>query len=154
MANKRKYPKVVGYWVYTIYIPSIAKYYVGVSKQQCSHRWIKSKYNGTVLEPYLDEFDSMIKTVVVDNLTKEEALKKEDALIQELNDLCVNERRSGLIANDINAYHRECYKNNQEHKKQYYENNKERILERAKQRYLKKKLTKQVNQLTLFDLAS
>lgn len=168
MGRKRKYPEVKGWWLYTIKVPSINKYYIGVSKQQCSQRWCKSNYKGKSLAPYLNEWDSMIKTVLVDNLTKEEALKKEDALIQELRfkNLCINERRSGLIeVSDINAYQRE-------HQKQYYENNKERILERKKQRYqndaeyrerileqhkqyrLKKKLEKQQNQLTLFDLAS
>lgn len=173
--GKRKYPEIKGYWVYSIQVPSINKYYIGVSRcKECYQRWQKSLYNGTALEPYLDEFDSMIKTVLVDNLTKEEALKYEDALIQELqmNDLCINSKRSGLIANDINSYNRELLKNNTEyhenHKqlcKQWREDNKEKIREYNKQYYeknkekqrqrrVKKKLEKQVNQLTLFDLAS
>lgn len=132
--SNRKYPKVKGYWLYTIFIPSIQKYYVGVSKQQCWRRWNKSNYIGKSLEPYLDEFESMIKTVIKDNLTKEQALKKEDALIQELRlkNLCINERRSGLIANDINAYNREYYQNNTEFR--------ERQKELKKQRYKRKKL--------------
>lgn len=151
---KRKYPKVEGYWVYTIYVPSINKYYVGISKQKCCRRWIKSKYNGTVLEPYLEEWDSMGKTVLVDDLsTKEDALKKEDALIQELNNLCINERRSGLIyVNNKNGYEREYREENREqyneyqrqwnkdnkekrrkYDKQYRENNKEKVREKNKQ---------------------
>lgn len=166
--GKRKYREVKGWWLYTIKVPSINKYYIGVSKQQCWRRWNKSNYIGKSLEPYLSEWELMVKTVIQDNLTKEEALKKEDALIQELRlkDLCINSNRSGLIrVSDINAYQRE-------HQKQYYENNKERILERKKQRYendaeyreqqkkrnrqsrLKKRLEKQQNQLTLFDIAS
>lgn len=163
MANKRKYPKVVGYWVYTIYIPSVAKYYVGISKQQCYLRWRKASYKGVALEPYLSEWDNMEKIVIQDNLTKEEALKKEDELIQELrvNDLCINSKRSGLIANDKNVYMSEYYKNNKEYRertnqqrKQWQEDNKEKWNEYRRQRYLKKKLQQQQTQLTLFDIAS
>lgn len=31
MANKRKYPEVVGWWVYSIQVPSNGKFYIGVS---------------------------------------------------------------------------------------------------------------------------
>lgn len=158
MAGKRKYPKVVGYWVYSIYVPSVNKYYIGISKQQCCQRWKKKDYKGIIIEPYLDEWDNMVKTVVKDNLTKEQALKKEDELIQSLRlkDLCLNERRSGLITkNDRNGYNKEYYENNPEYFKQYYEDNKERIKEKRRQRYKRKKLQKQQeNQLTLFDIAS
>lgn len=41
MAGKRKYPEVKGWWIYSIKIPSINKYYIGVSKQQCCQRWQK-----------------------------------------------------------------------------------------------------------------
>jgi hypothetical protein len=155
--------------VYSIKIPSINKYYIGVSKQKCSHRWRKSMYKGMALEPYLDEWESMEKTVIEDNLTKEEALKKEDVLIQELNDLCINSNRSGWIAkNDKNAYARELYQNNPEYRerkkqlqkqwrennpyymKQWRENNKEKMREYDKQH----NKSEQQNQLTLFDLAS
>lgn len=167
--SNRKYPEVKGYWVYSIYVPSIAKYYVGISKsKECCQRWQKSRYIGIVLEQYLDEWDSMEKTVIQDNLTKEEALKKEDELIQalRLKDLCINSNRSGLIrVTDKNAYNREYYKNNSEYrkrrkeyikqwqkdnkekekerKKQYYEDNKEKISKQRRQRRLKKKLEKQ-----------
>lgn len=117
----------------------------------------KKWYKGIVIEPYLDEWESMEKTVIKDNLTKEEALKKEDALIQELNDLCINERRSGLITKDKNEYQKQYYEDNTEYYKQYYEDNKERIKEKRRQRYQRKKLEKQQQQqtqLTLFDEAS
>lgn len=141
--SKRKYEDVKGYWLYSIKVPSVNKYYIGVSKQQCSQRWKKAKYKDCSLEPYLQEWDSMIKTVLVDNLTKEEALKYEDALIQSLqmNNLCINRQRSGLIASDKNAYHRELLKNNPEYRerekqlcKQWYEKNKEKMREYDKQR--------------------
>lgn len=132
MARKRKYEKVSNYWVYSIKVPSINKYYIGVSKQQCYHRWCKTYYKGMALEPYLDEWDSMIKTVLVDNLTKEQAYQYEDNILRALsiNNLCINTNRSGLIeVSDINAY-------NREYKKQLYENNpeyREREIQRAKQ---------------------
>lgn len=153
MARKRKYEAIQGYWVYTIKVPSINKYYVGVSKQQCSDRWVKSKYKDKSLAPYLDEWDSMIKTVLVDNLTKEQAYKYEDNIIQALcmNGLCINSYRSGLISvNDINAYQKQWYEDNIEQKREYqkqrYENDseyRERKKQQVKQRRLKKKLEKQ-----------
>ena len=71
----------------------------------------------------------MIKTVLVDNLTKEQAYQYEDNIIRALkmNNLCINERRSGLIeTNDKNAYMRRYYK-------QYYEDNKEQLIQCNKQ---------------------
>lgn len=151
MANKRKYPEVKGWWVYSIKIPSINKYYIGVSKQKCCQRWRKSLYKGMALEPYLDEWDSMIKTVLVDNLTKEQAYQYEDNIIRalQMNNLCVNELRSGLVANDKNAYKRELRKNNTEYRelqnqavRQWRLNNPEYY----KQYRLKKKLEQQQKQ--------
>jgi acetyl/propionyl-CoA carboxylase alpha subunit len=147
MANKRKYPEVKGYWVYSIQIKSNGKYYIGVSKcKKCSQRWQKSRYKGTALEPYLDEWDSMIKTVLVDNLTKEQAYQYEDNIIRalQMNDLCINTNRSGLIrVSDTNAYQRELLKNNPEYRerekqycKQRYENDvefRERVKQQVKQ---------------------
>lgn len=143
MARKRKYEKVSNYWVYSIKVPSVNKYYIGVSRcKECSQRWIKSLYKDKSLEPYLNEWDSMIKTVLIDNLTKEEAYQYEDNIIQALkmNNLCINSNRSGLIADDINAYMKEYYENNTEFRecrkqqaKQYYEKNKEREKQQAKQ---------------------
>lgn len=143
--SNRKYPTVEGYWLYTIYVPSVAKYYVGVSKQPCNRRWRKTNYKGMALEPYLSEWQDMTKTIIVDNLTKEEAYQYEDNIIRalQMNDLCINERRSGLIeVSDKNAYQKELLKNNIEYRerqkqlrKQWYENNKEEVLERKKQYY-------------------
>jgi hypothetical protein len=171
--GKRKYEDVKGYWVYSIQVPSVNKYYIGVSKRKCCNRWKKSCYKGKSLEPYLSEWQDMIKTVLVDNLTKEEAYKYEDNIIRalQMNDLCINKHCSGLIrVNDINGYKRELLKNNteyhenqkqrckqwqknnreqyNEYQKQYYERNKEKIKEKRRQRYQKKKLEKQ--QMNLF----
>jgi len=120
MANKRKYPEVQGYWVYSIKIPSNNKYYIGVSgAKKCCQRFAKNKYETCSLNQYLNEWDSMEKTVLVDNLTKEQAYQYEDNIIRALkmNNLCINEQISGLIeANDINAYKREYRKNNTEYR--------------------------------------
>lgn len=177
---ERKYPKVQGYWLYTIYVPSINKYYIGVSGcKECCQRWHKSAYLNTVLKHYFNEWDSMEKTVLIDGLNREEAFKKEDELIQELrmNDLCINKQRSGLFrTNDANAYMREYREDNteyQEYQKQWHENNpdynkqwreqqKQQAIQRAnqqakqrsKQNRLMKKLQQQQTQLTLFDEAS
>lgn len=140
----RKYEDVKGYWVYSIKVPSINKFYIGVSKQPCNRRWRKCNYKGLALEPYLNEWQDMIKTVLMDGLSKEQAYQYEDNIIRalQMNNICLNEQRSGLIANDINAYHKELLKNNPEYYenqkqlcKQWYENNKEDVefRERKKQ---------------------
>ena len=139
MANKRKYPKVQGYWVYSIYIPSINKYYIGYSGvKNCCQRWHKSRYKRLALEQYLDEWDSMVKTVLIDGLSKQESFIYEGKIIDALsmNNLCINSNRSGLITNDKNAYQRELYENNTELRerkkqrgKQWEKDNKEKRIE-------------------------
>lgn len=166
--GKRRYPKVSGYWVYVIQIPSICKFYVGVSKRQCYQRWKKSEYKSCLLKEYISEWQDMNKNVIQDNLTREEALQLEDALIQVLSryNLCINEQRSGLIkVSDVNAYNREKRKQhsekynenrrqrnandaeyrerNKQRSKQWWENNKEQINEKRRQRYQRKKLEQQ-----------
>lgn len=182
--SNRKYPKVQDYWVYSIYVQSVDKYYIGISKQQCSRRWQKVLYKKNSIEPYLDEWDSMIKTVIQDNLTKEEAVKLEDDLIVKYTQegKCINERRSGWVKkNDVKAYEREHQRKYRENNRkelnkyhrEYRTKNRERRNKKARERYktdeefrekeckrqrerrAKKKLDKlQQNQLTLFDLAS
>lgn len=141
----RKYPKVVGYWVYSIYVPSINKYYIGVSKTHCHKRWRKSGYKSGSLAPYLEEWDSLFKTVIQDNLTKEEALKKEDELIQELakDGLCINTNRSGLITSDANVYMRELRKTNTEYRERENQYHKQRYETDAEYREHKKQQRKQ-----------
>lgn len=153
MSRKRKYPEVKGYWVYSIQVPSVNKYYIGVSRRkECSQRWIKSKYESMVLAPYLEEWDSMTKTVLVDGLSKEQAYKYEDNIIQALkmNNLCINSNRSGLIADDINAYQREYIKQYRKNNTEFRERNNQRAKqwrldnpEYHKQYYERKKLEKQ-----------
>lgn len=127
----KKYPEVKGYWVYSIQIKSNGKYYIGVSRsKKCSKRWNKASYKSCSLNQYLDEWESMKKTVLVDNLSsKEEALKMEDNIIRalQMNDLCINELRSGLITSDKNAYKRELRKNNPEYREREYQRSKQRV---------------------------
>lgn len=150
MGRKKIYEEVKGYWVYSIQVPSINKYYIGISGvKKCSQRWYKKAYESSSLAPYLDEWDSMIKTVLIDGLNREQAYQYEGKIIDALsmNNLCINKQRSGLIrVSDINAYHKECYKNNSEYRenqkqraKQYRYNNREQIREYRKQYRLKKK---------------
>lgn len=141
--GKRKYPKVSGYWIYSIKIPSINKYYIGMSRRkECWERWCKSKYKGSSLEPYFSEWQSMEKTILANGLTKEEALKYEDNIIQALsmNDLCINSKRSGLITSDINVYQKD-------YQKEYRENNREQYNEYHKQ-YMKQYRLKKKQQET------
>lgn len=170
-----KYEKVNNYWVYSIKIPSINKYYIGVSKLQCCQRWQKSRYQSGSLKEYLQEWQDMEKKVLIDGLNREQSYLYEGKIIEALskNDLCINTNRSGLIqANDINAYHREFYQNNHEYHenqkqrckqwrldnpeyyKQWQKDNKEKWNEYMKQYQkeyrLKKKLEQQNQQLNLF----
>lgn len=150
--SKRKYPEVKGWWVYSIKIPSINKYYIGISKRkECCNRWIKSKYKNTALEPYLSEWENIEKTVLVDNLnSKKEALKMEDNIIRalQMNNLTINERRSGLIyTNDENAYMREYREDNREKYNEYHrqwsKDNREKKNKYQRQYRLKKKLERE-----------
>lgn len=70
------------------------------------------------LEPYLDEWQDMVKTVLIDGLNKQDAFMYEGKIIDALsmNNLCLNERRSGLIrTNDRRSYYKELKKNNTEY---------------------------------------
>lgn len=169
---KRKYPKVVSYWVYSLYVPSIDSYYIGYSgRKECSERWLKNRYKRSSLEPYLDEWDNIVKTVIQDGLTKEQAVQLEDELIIKYRNenRCVNQYRSGWIEkNDKNVYAKEFYKTNEElrekrkkrereryHKNMLNEEFREKERKRSRERRAKKKLKKQQQvQLTLFDLES
>ena len=170
---KKKYPKVEGYWVYSLYVPSIDSYYIGYSgRKECSERWLKNRYKRSSLEPYLDEWQDIIKTVIKDGLTKEQAVQLEDELIIEYTkeSKCINSKRSGWIAkNDKNVYAIELYKTNEEfrekrkkrereryHKNMLNEEFREKERKRSRERRAKKKLEKQQQepQLTLFDLES
>lgn len=127
------YPTTNGYWVYGHRTPR-HQWYIGMSQQQPKDRWKPSNYKGMSLEPYIEEYgwDNLEHRVFIDGLNKTQAELIEDIFITRLRTegLCMNKQRSGGRRRD----NTEEYK--QEHnkqKKQYYETNKERIIERQKQ---------------------
>lgn len=94
-----KYQKVTGWWVYVI--KSLDNmYYPGCSGQKyvCG-RWNPNGYRRTELYPYIEQYgwDNLEKIVLIDGLTKEQALQWENRLIkmyQQLN-CCINKKTSG-----------------------------------------------------------
>lgn len=144
--SKRKYPIVIRWWVYSIYIPSIDSYYIGMSKRQCCERWVKNHYKTMSLNSYLDEWESMVKTVIRDGLTEKQAVKLEDKLITKYTKIgkCINQRRSGWIAKT----------NRNVYQKEQRDNNRKEVNRKQREYRAKKKLEQNQNQLTLFDLAS
>lgn len=118
MSRKRKYQKTTGYWVYAHVTPD-DKYYIGMSQMQPCYRWRKNSYKDNSLQPYIQKFgwENIKHIIIQDNLTKEDASKIEDALIQAAkeNGNCVNQQRSGLIkVSDVNAYAKQLYAENEE----------------------------------------
>ena len=98
MSRHRKYPKTTGWYVYKHVFPN-DMYYPGISSQQPCDRWQPSHYNTTSARIYIEQFgwENVVHVIVADGLTKEEAEKLEDQLIEEgkLNGLCINAYRSG-----------------------------------------------------------
>lgn len=139
MGRNRKYREVKGWWLYSIQVKSNGKYYIGISKcKECWQRWQKKGYEGTALEPYLNEWQDMKKTVLIDGLNKQDAYIYEGKIIEALsmNNLCINERRSGLISiSDKNAYHREYMKQYRKDNTEYQEYKKQYNKQYHKQRY-------------------
>ena len=98
-----KYQKVTGWWVYVIKSPD-NMYYPGYSggkdgTEQPEKRWYPSGYKETSLFPYIEQFgwENLEKVVLIDGLTREQALKWEDRLICMYTKLgcCINKQRSG-----------------------------------------------------------
>lgn len=131
------------YFVYEHWTPS-DEVYVGVTGQDLKERWKPSAYKGISLEPYINEFgwDNISHTVVDEFYTRDEALKKEDELIQYYREqgCCINSHRSGLIqASNPKEYNKQRYQDNKEdilaQNKQYREEHKEEIQAQNKQYY-------------------
>ena len=105
-------------------------YYFGQT-QNVERRWSRNgaEYKGTSLYPYIEKFgwDNIQHIVLFKDQTKENALWIENFLIETAREdgVCINKQRSGLISKE------EGYDKNQS--KQYYEINKEQILEQRKQ---------------------
>ena len=95
-------------------------------------------YKRTALQPYIEKFgwDNIQHIVLFKDQTKENALWIEDFLITTAQEdgVCINKKRSGLISKE-DGYRQEYYQQNKNQSKQYYEINKEKILEQQKQYY-------------------
>ena len=107
-------------------------YYFGQT-QNVERRWSRNgaEYKGTALQPYIEKFgwDNIQHIVLFRDQTKENALWIENFLIETAREdgVCINKQRSGNISKE------EDYDKNQS--KQYYEGNKEQILDKKKQYY-------------------
>ena len=105
-------------------------YYFGQT-QNVEKRWGGNGvlYKGTALQPDIEKYgwENIQHIVLFKDQTKEDALWIEDFLITTAQEdgVCINKKRSGLISKD------EGYQ--QQISKQYYEQNKDKILEKQKQ---------------------
>ena len=105
-------------------------YYFGQT-QNVERRWSNNgaEYKRTALQPYIEKFgwDNIKHIVLFRDQTKEDALFIEDFLIETAREdgVCINKQRSGLVSKE------EGY--NQDRKKKYYEQNKDRIRERQRE---------------------
>ena len=107
-------------------------YYFGAT-QNVERRWSNNgaEYKRTALQPYIEKFgwDNIKHIVLFKDQTRENALWIEDFLIETAREdgVCINKQRSGLVSKE------EGYNKNQS--KQYYETNKQQILEQKQQYY-------------------
>ena len=107
-------------------------YYFGQT-QNVERRWRNNgvEYKRTALQPYIEKFgwDNIQHIILFENQTKENALWIENFLIETAQEdgVCINKQRSGLVSKE------EGYQ--QQISKQYYETNKEQILEKQQQYY-------------------
>ena len=105
-------------------------YYFGQT-QNVERRWRNNGvlYKGTALQPYIEKFgwENIQHIVLFRDQTKEDALFIENFLIETAREdgVCINKQRSGLVSKE------EGY--NQDRKKKYYEQNKDRIRERQRE---------------------
>ena len=128
------------YIVYVHITPDGMHYYGISNNPKC--RWDSNgiHYRDTSLYPYIEKFgwDNIQHKVLYENLSYDDALKIEDSLIvsgwEKGN--CINKRRSGNIRKE-EGYFQQYYEENKqqilEQQKQYYEQNKDKILEQQKQ---------------------
>ena len=107
-------------------------YYFGATNN-IKRRWRNNgvEYKGTALYPYIEKYgwDNIKHIVLFKDQTKENALWIEDFLIETAREdgVCINKQRSGLVSKE------EGYQKNQS--KQYYEQNKQQILDKKQQYY-------------------
>lgn len=131
MGRKRKYQKVTGCWVYGVLTPDYQNVYFGFGSGECSDRWQPNSYKTTSLQPFIEQYgwDNLIHIVIQDGLTKEQAIKIEDALIKQgtTDGWCINKQRSG------GNRKQEWNKENPNYNKQYYIDHKEQMLDKMKE---------------------
>ena len=135
-------------------------YYFGATNNP-KKRWEGNgcHYKTTALQPYIEKYgwDNIKHIVLFKDQTRENALWIEDFLITTAQEdgVCINQRRSGLVSKE-EGYRQEYYEINKEqvlerqreyqdeHKdkireyhEQYYQKNREKELEQSRQRYQK-----------------
>ena len=112
-------------------------YYFGQT-QNVERRWSNNgaEYKRTTLQPYIEKFgwDNIQHIVLFKDQTKENALWIENFLIETAREdgVCINKQRSGNVSKE-EGYFQQYYEQNKEQileqNKQYYEQNKEQIRE-------------------------
>ena len=118
-------------------------YYFGQTNN-IKRRWSNNgaRYKGTALYPYIEKYgwDNIQHIVLFKDQTRENALWIEDFLITTAQEdgVCINKKRSGLVSKE-EGYQQDYYEQNKqqilEQKQQYYEQNKDRIKEQKQQYY-------------------
>ena len=134
------------YSVYQHVTPD-SMYYFGQT-QNVERRWSNNgaEYKRTALQPYIEKFgwDNIQHIVLFENQTRENALFIENFLIETAQEdgVCINKQRSGLISkgegyqkNQSKQYYEQNKQQILDKKQQYREQNKQRILEQKKQYY-------------------
>ena len=129
-------------------------YYFGQT-QNVKQRWSNNGagYKETALYPYIEKYgwDNIQHIVLFKDQTRENALWIEDFLntTAQEDGVCINKNRSGLVSKEegysqqyyeqnkdrILEYQNEYYEQNKDKIKQYYEENKQQIREQQKQYY-------------------
>ena len=130
-------------------------YYFGAT-QNVERRWRNNgaEYKRTALQPYIEKFgwDNIQHIVLFKDQTKENAFWIENFLIETAREdgVCINKNRSGNISKE-DGYSQEYYEENKqqilEQQKQYYEENKDKKREYNRQYYQRKKKEKQFKEL-------
>ena len=120
-------------------------YYFGQS-QNVEKRWECNgiHYKTTALQPYIEKFgwDNIQHIVLFKEQTRENALFIENFLIETAREdgVCINQRRSGLVSKG-EGYSQEYYEQNKQQilecRQEYYEQNKQHIREKQNQYYKK-----------------
>ena len=103
-------------------------------------------YKTTALQPYIEKYgwENIQHIILFRDQSKENALWIEDFLIETAREdgVCINKKRSGNISKE-EGYFQQYYEENKQQilecRQQYYEQNREKELEQSRQRYQKNK---------------